>query len=868
MSLLNQSDPPTPLHHDSEPDHLFNDRNDMDVNEPQFPTPDLNQHHLYHIDDHHDPEDLDDFDPSLLDDHEQRSTSSAGSNGEAGDSESDSAAAATSRIETIQITQSFVKDILAATLDNGNLDDDVINRLRNPQEGPMDISDPDLLLSLDLFLAVTNASEETYKSCRDAILRRYPDSNVLSYHSVKKLVAELSGVIAVYDDMCINSCHAFTGPFSNLESCSICGEARYDIPQFTSTGRKIPRQQCATILLGPQLQTLRRSQSGATNMRYLDQKIKEVAEMLDNLQTVNGTDMVYDDILSGSEAQDLAERLNITGHDTIVSSSLDGAQLYQNKKSDTWISIWILHNLSPNQRYQKKHILPGTIIPGPNKPKIIDSYLFRGVHHLSALQRENNGAGLRMWDASENAIIQSRIIFSLATADAVGLTELDGRVGHHGTHGCRLGCSMKGRHKPHTGHYFAVHLKPNNYTIQDCNHPDVDIRNLSTLPPAEYQRNLSKVVLSTDHNDFERNRKETGISKPSILSGLVDSLMFPLPHCFTLDLMHLLFINLGELLIPLWRGTLRCDPTDDQASWDWATLTGNIWQTHGQLVADATSFFPSSFHRPPRNPAEKISSGYKATEYYLYLFGLGPGFFRTILPLKYWKNFCKLVRGVRIITQRSITGIQLQEAHLCLVQFVEEFENLYYQRRVDRIHFCRPCLHTLLHTCSEVVRVGPGAYSTQFTMEHTIGNLGQEIRQPSNPFANLARRALLRSQVNALKNIYPQLDPTATSHLPKFAKDLGKGYVLLRPRDRNVTTITESAGEILLARIHTSRIRRWGRLHLPNGQVARSLWCESNRARSKIRVTRNVKVCCILDQCPFELAYMLKDRIEWPDRIC
>ena len=50
----------------------------------------------------------------------------------------------------------------------------------------------------------------------------------------------------------------------------------------------------------------------------------------------------------------------------------------------------------------------------------------------------------------------------------------------------------------------------------------------------------------------------------------------------------------------------------------------------------------------------------------------------TLLFLKKKKK--KLVRGVRILVQRRITGSQLQEAHLQLVQFVEEFENLYYQR--------------------------------------------------------------------------------------------------------------------------------------------------------------------------------------------
>ena len=338
-----------------------------------------------------------------------------------------------------------------------------------------------------------------------------------------------------------------------------------------------------------------------------------------------------------------------------------------------------------------------------------------------------------MWDALANEVIQLRVLFSLATADAVGITEVDGRVGHHGAHGCRLGCSMKGRHKPHSGHYFAAHLKPNHYTVQDCSHPDIYIHHLSTLSPDVYQQNLSQVISSTDQNDYERNRKETGISKPSILTGLIAELMFPIPGCFALDLMHLLFINLGELLIPLWRGTLRCDPTDHISNWDWAKLTGDVWQTHGQLVADATQFFPSSFHRPPRNPAEKISSGYKATEYYHYLFGLGPGFFRAVLPHKYWKNYCKLVHGGRVLTQRRIVGAQLRDTHTHLVQFVEEFENLYYQRRVDRLHFCRPCIHTLLHAAREVTRVGPGAYSTQFTMKRTIGDLGHQIHLQTWP---------------------------------------------------------------------------------------------------------------------------------------
>lgn len=142
----------------------------------------------------------------------------------------------TSHIDSIKVAQDFIKEVQAATLDNRNLDEDLIHRLHNPHEQPADISDPNVWLSLDLFLAVTNASEETYKACRDAILCRYPDSDVLSYYAVKKLVADISGVAIVYDDMCVNSCHAFTGPFSQLQSCSICGKACYDLSELALTG--------------------------------------------------------------------------------------------------------------------------------------------------------------------------------------------------------------------------------------------------------------------------------------------------------------------------------------------------------------------------------------------------------------------------------------------------------------------------------------------------------------------------------------------------------------------------------------------------------------------------------------------------------
>jgi hypothetical protein len=72
----------------------------------------------------------------------------------------------------------------------------------------------------------------------------------------------------------------------------------------------------------------------------------------------------------------------------------------------------------------------------------------------------------------------------------------------------------------------------------------------------------------------------------------------------------------------------------------------------------------------------------------------------------------------------------------------------------------------VLHVAPEVQRVGPLLYSSQWTLERTIGNLGEEIKQLSNPFKNLSERALRRAQVNALKVLISRLEPDEES-LPR-----------------------------------------------------------------------------------------------------
>lgn len=397
-----------------------------------------------------------------------------------------------------------------------------------------------------------------------------------------------------------------------------------------------------------------------------------------------------------------------------------------------------------------------------------------------------------------------------------------------------------------------------------CDHDDIPHDSYPQMSSQLYFSNLRYVLDSPNDTQYKKRRLDTGISKPSIFLGISQARILGIPGCFGSDIMHLSSFNLSDLLLSLWRGVLDHDKDDPPSAWPWAVLVGETWDLHGQDVAAATRYLPGSFDRPPRNIAEKINSGYKAWEYLLYLYGLAPALLYGILPTPYYIHFCRLVWAMRIVQQHNIKKQDIITVHELLVSFAHDFEVLYYQRRVDRIHFVRQSIHALLHLAPEIFRIGPPICSSQWTMERTIGNLGQEIRQPSNPYANLSQRGLLRCQVNTLISMIPEqsigASTTSTTtdldgHLPRGSIELKDGYVLLRAQDqmRSMRECEALAFATYLAghhQFHPSsnsadwrpQIARWAHLRLPNGQISRSRWKEILKPLDKIRVSRNVKV--------------------------
>ncbi|KAG2080733.1 uncharacterized protein F5147DRAFT_749270 [Suillus discolor] len=273
--------------------------------------------------------------------------------------------------------------------------------------------------------------------------------------------------------------------------------------------------------------------------------------------------------------------------------------------------------------------------------------------------------------------------------------------------------------------------------------------------------------------------------------------------------MHLA-ANLSNLLLSLWHGTLDCGPSDNVKTWDWAVFRDEgTWTIYGAAVENAGPYLPTSFDRKPCNILRSLTPAIKHGNFNYKVLWMPVTLLYDILPWKYWSNYCQLIHGFQLMCQHRITAQELVHAQALLCCWEQDFELLYYHRREDRIHFIRPCVHQTNHLVSETVWKGPSICYAQWTMERTIGNLGQEIHQPSNPFVNLSQKGVRHCRVNTLLSIMPELNNSCQG-LPNGSVDLGDGY-------------------------------KWARLLLPNKQIARSAWRETTKTHEQVRMSRNVK---------------------------
>ncbi|VDB92154.1 unnamed protein product [Peniophora sp. CBMAI 1063] len=377
--------------------------------------------------------------------------------------ESDEAAG--SAILECRWAQRLVSAMKNAGLDGSGLSEDVLYRLRNPSAEVSTIS-PGLRFSFATYFATNgaNGSEDAYRKIRVAEQIRGglpPGYEMLSFEKMEKQLEKISAVSPITRDMCINSCIAYAGPdFESRDDCPYCKESRWDADVLRSSRgkKKVARLQFDTIPLGPQLQARRGHPEIAKLMQHRALEVTKVQELAGGCTCLTVEE--YGDVYVGSELLTRLLSGEIKATDSIVMFSIDGAQL-------RWSAAL--------SQQGKIHVLPGCVVPGPNKPKNLDSFIYTGLYHLAALMNE----GLHVWDAASGATYVDRPFLAYVTADTPAMAALNGMVGHLSRFSCRFYCAMPGRNKGSKPTYYPASLRPNNPSSAQSKHDDYKLKDLA-----------------------------------------------------------------------------------------------------------------------------------------------------------------------------------------------------------------------------------------------------------------------------------------------------------------------------------------------------------------------------------------------------
>jgi hypothetical protein len=125
--------------------------------------------------------------------------------------------------------------------------------------------------------------------------------------------------------------------------------------------------------------------------------------------------------------------------DIALAMSTDGVELFRKgKKHEVWPVVLQCYNLAPEVRFQEDNIICNGVIPGPHKPKDIDSFLYPTVRDLKML---HNGVTAYNAANTSNFILRAHVV--TVTADMPARDMLMGLSGYNSRHYCNY-CTVRG----------------------------------------------------------------------------------------------------------------------------------------------------------------------------------------------------------------------------------------------------------------------------------------------------------------------------------------------------------------------------------------------------------------------------------------
>ena len=485
-------------------------------------------------------------------------------------------------------------------------------------------------------------------------IERLSKCNLDTLYQMKKRLEELSELMAESYDCCVKSCVAFTGPHVKLKACPRCRKPRYRRNgQPMKTYRYIP--------LIPQLVAYFLNQELNERMRYRSEGHPKAKAEKDGYMT---------DVFDGSHYLELLQKeVTISGHglghtyfsdprDIALGLATDGVNPWRRRKSTFWPILLYNFNLPPEERSHDDNAICVGEVPGPEKPKDMDSFLYPAIQELLKLS-----VGVRAYDVIEEEIFILHAYLLTVFGDIPAVSMLLRMKGHNARSPCRL-CMIQGIRIP--GSRTTTHYVPLCRKNLQTNLPDYDPANLPPRTHEQFMEQAHKVQSAETNTTSERLATEYGINGIPLLSVL-DSLSLPLSTGY--EFMHLVFENLIPNLALLWSGNFKGLNKDQPF-----VFSKTVWEAIRTAAAASRSTMPSSYGAPVPNVATDRSS-FSAETWSQWALFVGPVVLNGRFPDKrYHDHFCDLIKLINLCLKFEFSKEDIVEIREGFIRWVEKYE--------------------------------------------------------------------------------------------------------------------------------------------------------------------------------------------------
>lgn len=223
---------------------------------------------------------------------------------------------------------------------------------------------------------------------------------------------------------------------------------------------------------------------------------------------------------------------------------------------------------------------------------------------------------------------------------------------------------------------------------------------------------------------------------------------------FPLDYMHLVCLGVvKKLIVNLWmNGKVP------------AKLSFHQISNMSKLLLSQISNIPHEFNRKPRTLDE--ARRWKATEFHLFLFYLGPVILKKVLDSEKYLNFLSLHVSLSFLSS-SKWQYNIVYCQSLLKYFVETFIILYGAQNVSHN------VHNLLHLCDDVRRFVPLDMFSAFPFENHMKNLKKHIRKTDKPLQQIIHRIAEEDNLEKTSKTPP------LKNYPELSNEISNGPILV-----------------------------------------------------------------------------------------